>query len=42
MKKKLLIRCAVGFLLGIAAMYIVPSVINRCPENCRPTSAVSS
>lgn len=31
MKKKLLIRCAVGFLLGIAAMYIVPSVINRCP-----------
>ena len=31
MKKKLLIRCALGFLLGVAAMYIVPSFINHCP-----------
>ena len=33
MKKKLLIRCAVGFLLGIAAMYIIPSIINHTPIN---------
>lgn len=31
MKKKLLIRCALGFLLGIAAMYIVPSLISGGP-----------
>ena len=31
MKKKLMIRAAVGFLFGIAAMYLVPSLINRTP-----------
>ena len=31
MKKKLVTRCALGFLLGIAAMYIVPSAINGSP-----------
>ena len=31
MKKKLLIRCALGFLLGVAAMYIVPTLINHSP-----------
>ncbi len=31
MRKKLVGRCALGFLLGIAAMYIVPSVINGSP-----------
>ena len=31
MKKKLLIRCALGFLFGIAAMYIVPSLISGEP-----------
>ena len=31
MKKKLLIRCALGFLLGMAAMLIVPSLINCEP-----------
>lgn len=33
MKKKLLIRCALGFLLGVAAMYIIPSIINHTPIN---------
>lgn len=31
MKKKILIRCALGFLFGIAAMYIVPSLISGEP-----------
>ena len=31
MKKKLLIRCALGFLLGVAAMLIVPSLISGKP-----------
>lgn len=31
MKKKLLIRCALGFLLGMAAMLIVPSLISGEP-----------
>lgn len=33
MKKKLLIRFVPGFLLGIAAMYIVPVIINGSPLN---------
>ena len=31
MKKKLLIRCALGFLFGMAAMLIVPSLISGEP-----------
>ena len=31
MKKKLVTRCALGLLLGIAAMYFVPPVINGSP-----------
>ena len=31
MKKKLLIRCALGFLFGMAAMVIVPSLISGEP-----------
>lgn len=31
MKKKLLIRCALGFLLGMAAMVLVPALLNGEP-----------
>ena len=31
MKKKLLIRCALGFLFGMAAMFIVPSLLSGEP-----------
>lgn len=31
MRKKILFRCAIGFLFGIAMMYLVPSLINRGP-----------
>lgn len=31
MKKKILIRCVIGSVSGIAAMYIIPSIINRVP-----------
>ena len=31
MKKKLLIRAAIGFLVGMAAMYLVPSLLNHVP-----------
>ena len=31
MRKQVLIRCALGFLLGIVMMYLVPSLINHSP-----------
>ena len=31
MKKKLLIRCALGFLFGMAAMFIIPSLLSGEP-----------
>ena len=32
MKKKLLIRCGVGFLLGVAMMLLIPALFNRGPD----------